>query len=334
MAKPTLNDLAKVCDVDISTVSRALRGDPRVKASSRQRICETAERLGYRPNLLARNLAGGKTRTLWIIMPSLDAVPDYRLVRAASHVANARDYSLFVALHDCDNYGALEGHSIAHYEQILAQASQGLSDGVIILPRRHESDVAILSELVRQKIPIVFADNYVPELPVPVVSTDNHQAAADLARKCADFGVDEALLLFPEPNPVARARLAGAREAFQQLGIPALVRSELPEDWVPSPSTARMAILSSHQDYLHRFAVRQEKHLKNKSMVFGVFDDWTGEPSPAESVIIAIQNHQEIAKTSVDLLIRLIEHPKAAPPKTLQNTVPIAEFRTLCQRFT
>lgn len=334
MAKPTLSDLAKVCEVDISTVSRALRGDPRVKASSRKRIRETAERLGYRPNLLARNLAGGKTRALWIIMPSLDAAPDYRLVRAASHVANARDYSLFVALHDCDNYGALEGHSIAHYEQILEQASQGLTDGAIILPRRHESDVSLLSDLVRQNVPMVFADNYVPELPVPVVSTDNHQAAAELARRCAAFDVEEAILLFPEPNPVARARLAGAGEAFQQLGIPAFNRSELSDNWKPSKKRTRMAILSSHQDYLHRFALRQEAFLKNKGLIFGVFDDWSGEPSPAENVIIAVQDNQELARQSVDILIRQIEKPKNLSPTPLHHTVPIAEFRTLSQRFT
>lgn len=333
MAKTTLSDLAKVCEVDISTVSRALRGDPRVKMSSRQLIQETAKRLGYRPNLLARNLAGGKTRTLWIIMPSLDAIPDYRLVRAASHVANEKGYSLFVALHDCDNYGALEGNSIAHYEQIVAQALQGLSDGVIVLPRRHESDKDILSELVRQKIALVFADNFIPELPVPVVSTNNYKAASELARKCADFQIDEAVLLFPEPNPVARARLAGAREAFEELGIPTLVRSELLEDSAPSSSSSRTAILSSHQDYLHRFTLRHEIHIKKKTMVFGVFDDWIGEPSPAEKVIIAIQNHQEIAKKCVNLLIRLIEHPGEISHQDLQHTVPIAEFRTISQSF-
>lgn len=334
MSKPTLSDLAKICEVDISTVSRALRGDPRVKASSQQRIREAADRLGYRPNLLARNLAGGKTRTIWIIMPSLDAAPDYRLVRAASHMANARDYSLFVALHDCDNYGALEGHSVAHYEQIVEQASQGLMDGAIILPRRHESDVNILSELVRQNIPMVFADNFVPELPVPAVTSENHKAAAELARRCAAFEINEAILLFPEPNPVACARLAGAREVFQTLGIPCFDRSELPENWKAPKQPTRMAILSSHQDYLHRFAVRQESRLKNKELIFGVFDDWTGEPSPAQQVIIAVQDNQELARQSVDILIRRIEGAKSAPADTLHRMVPIAEFRTLSQRFT
>ena len=333
MPKTTLSDLAKICEVDISTVSRALRGDPRVKASSQQRIREAAERLGYRPNLLARNLAGGKTRTLWIIMPSVDAAPDYRLIRAASHMANERDYSLFVALHDCDNYGAMEGHSIAHYEQIVSQAAQGLTDGVIILPRRHESDVNILSELVHHKIPMVFADNFVPELPIPVVTSDNQPAAAELARRCAEYGVDEAVLLFPEPNPVARARMAGAREAFQKAGIPVHNRSDLPENWQPAKNPSRMAILSSHQDYLHRFAVRQEAHLKNKQLVFGVFDDWTGEPSPAQQVIIAVQDNQELARQSVDILIRRIENPKSCQTDALHHTVPIAEFRTLSLNF-
>jgi len=331
MAKITLHDIARICGVDISTVSRAMRADPRVKAATRKRIKETADRLSYRPNLLARNLAGGKSRTLWVIMPSLDASTDYRIVRHAGHHANGQDYSLFAALHDCDNFGQLEGHSEAHYEQMLEQAAQGLTDGAIILPRRHVNDVHILDELTRQNFPMIFVDNYVEELPIPVVTTDNKRAAGELAQRCADAGATSAICLFSEPNPVAKARKDGALRAFEKLGIPAVNLVDMPGKWNPEHLTDTVAVIGSSQFYVHHFAVQQARKLQQRRLIFVVFDEWTGEPSPAEKVIIAIQDCEAIADRAVDRLIDIIEDRPSGKPRI--ELVPVKEFKCISSSF-
>ncbi len=46
----TQEDMAREAGVNRSTVSRALRGDPRISQSERERICKIAQRMGYRPN--------------------------------------------------------------------------------------------------------------------------------------------------------------------------------------------------------------------------------------------------------------------------------------------
>ena len=61
----TLKDVAQACSVDVSTASRALRGDPRVAPDTVARLRSAADRLGYRPNLAARALRAGATRTVW-----------------------------------------------------------------------------------------------------------------------------------------------------------------------------------------------------------------------------------------------------------------------------
>lgn len=69
----TLYDVAREAGVHFSTVSRAL--DPvkhgRVKDSTRQRIIEAADMLGYRPDLVARGLQSGKTGTIGVIAADL-----------------------------------------------------------------------------------------------------------------------------------------------------------------------------------------------------------------------------------------------------------------------
>ncbi len=63
-----LKTLAVELGVDVSTVSRALRGDPRVRAETRVAVRDLADRYGYRPNAAARALRGGKTGRVAVLL--------------------------------------------------------------------------------------------------------------------------------------------------------------------------------------------------------------------------------------------------------------------------
>lgn len=52
----SIRDIAREAGVTVGTVSRALNNYPDVSPTTRERIVETAQRLGYRPNQMARNL--------------------------------------------------------------------------------------------------------------------------------------------------------------------------------------------------------------------------------------------------------------------------------------
>jgi len=59
-----LRSIANELGISISTVSRALKGDPKVTPGTQARVNEAADRLGYRRNLRGVNLRTGKTFTL------------------------------------------------------------------------------------------------------------------------------------------------------------------------------------------------------------------------------------------------------------------------------
>ncbi|MBA2511053.1 MAG: LacI family DNA-binding transcriptional regulator, partial [Rubrobacteraceae bacterium] len=54
----TLRDVALEAGVSIKTVSRVVNGEPAVNAATAVRVAGVVERLGYRPNELARSLKG------------------------------------------------------------------------------------------------------------------------------------------------------------------------------------------------------------------------------------------------------------------------------------
>lgn len=68
--RPTIVTIALACGVTDGTVSRALRGDPRVKAETRDRVVEAARRLGYRPDLAARALKQGRSGLIGVVCDS------------------------------------------------------------------------------------------------------------------------------------------------------------------------------------------------------------------------------------------------------------------------
>ena len=65
-----IKDVAREVEMSTATVSRALRGLPGVSEETRDRVRETARRLGYVPSSSAAGLASGQTRTVAVIVPS------------------------------------------------------------------------------------------------------------------------------------------------------------------------------------------------------------------------------------------------------------------------
>lgn len=72
--RPTLSQVAKAAGVSEITASRALRGGSAVAKTTRQKVERAAQALNYVPNRLAGTLAGGASRQVAVILPSLSNI--------------------------------------------------------------------------------------------------------------------------------------------------------------------------------------------------------------------------------------------------------------------
>ena len=85
----TSHDIAKEAGVSQTTVSRALRGDPRVDPKTAARIVRVADRRGYMPNATARSLVTRRTRTIAVVVADIKN-PFYPELVEALHEALGR----------------------------------------------------------------------------------------------------------------------------------------------------------------------------------------------------------------------------------------------------
>lgn len=92
----SIRDVAQDVGMSTATVSRALRGLPRVSADTRARVLESALRLGYVASPSAAGLASGQTRMVAVIVPYVTRWFFAAVVHGAEEVLRERGYDLLL----------------------------------------------------------------------------------------------------------------------------------------------------------------------------------------------------------------------------------------------
>ncbi|MFG2227597.1 LacI family DNA-binding transcriptional regulator [Streptomyces sp. NPDC048644] len=101
MVEVTLKDVARASGCSVATVSRVLAGTRPVGAETARRVRDAAERLGYRPNHVARALRSRSTGTVGLVLPQITNPFFPALVRELEHALHAEGRALLLA--DCDD---------------------------------------------------------------------------------------------------------------------------------------------------------------------------------------------------------------------------------------
>ncbi len=96
MDRITIRDVALRAGVSRQTVSRAINNNPGIDPETRRRVLAVARELGYRPSAVARGLKTKRTASLGLVVPDIANPFFAEVVRGASEVAWAQDYSVLL----------------------------------------------------------------------------------------------------------------------------------------------------------------------------------------------------------------------------------------------
>ena len=93
----TLHDVAREAGVSVSTVSRALNGQPFVRAEVRDRVQSASEALGYRPDVAARSMRTGTTGAVGLVVSDISNPLFASIAKAADLALSPCGYALMIA---------------------------------------------------------------------------------------------------------------------------------------------------------------------------------------------------------------------------------------------
>jgi DNA-binding LacI/PurR family transcriptional regulator len=142
-----LEQVARRAKVSTATVSRVLNNASVVKTSTRARVIKAIEELKYHPNLHARNLAGGKSRTFGLIVSNMENPFFFDIYKTVESDAHLSGYEVVVANTD---YRAEQ--LVSSVRLMIGRRVAGLAAIV------SEMEPALIEELNESGIPVVFYD--------------------------------------------------------------------------------------------------------------------------------------------------------------------------------
>jgi LacI family transcriptional regulator len=143
--KLTITDIARLTGFSKSTVSVAINGKPGISEENRKKILSFIAEIGYEPNDLARSLANNQSGSIAVIVSDITNPFFNTVVKAVEEIA------------DQHNYTVLLGNTDFKHEREVKAVRTFLRkrvDGMIVTPLQVTVDIAHLSEIEQQGVPL------------------------------------------------------------------------------------------------------------------------------------------------------------------------------------
>lgn len=207
----TIYDIARKLDISSATVSRGLNNHFSVSKKTHKQIIETAKLMGYRSNLFAKNLRRQKTRTLGVIVQTLNSNFIASVLSGIEKVANKAGYNLIISQSQ-----ESESKEIMNVDTMFNRRV----DGLIVSLAFDTKDVSHFDSFFEKNIPVVFFDRISYGKSSTNVVIDNFKAGYEATTHLIEQGCKRiAHITGNLIRNVYADRMKGYREALLQKNI-------------------------------------------------------------------------------------------------------------------
>jgi LacI family transcriptional regulator len=317
--QPTILDVASKSGVSKSTVSNVVRDLPGVSNATRARVRTAIEELGYRPNVLARQLVQQRTSILGVVVGDLANPFFAEMAKSVERHAGARGYTaMFCSTGDSQS-------EIAGVETLL----QYRVAGIVFLA--FSGDSRTLQETLEHQVPVVFV-SCSAEWGDVVSVDDTRGGRLGTEHLIATGHTKIAYLSIPELEDQSdQARYAGYLEALGEAGLePTRISWSPPSDHAEvgaqpcrlldvfkgaGRATAVFASNDVAAILLQEFADRVHLRVPQDVSIVG-FDDVPMAGLARIGLTTVAQPRDELAKLGIDTIADRIEHKLKGPPRT------------------
>ena len=208
---PTIADVARQAGVSPMTVSRVINEAHKVKEDTRKTVRAAIDELNYKPNLLARALAGNRAYKFALLYANPSAFYLSELLVGALEATSSRGHQLLVQKLKTDKPD----------DALLEELSEviGPFDGVIVPPPISDSD-QVRNYLRDHDVPAIYLSGVQGAGRNAKVCIDDYGAAKEMARHFTALGHKHIGLITGHPNQHSSAlRERGFRDGLAEAGV-------------------------------------------------------------------------------------------------------------------
>lgn len=299
-------DIAKILGINVSTVSRALKGQGGVSSALRQKIEQLAHEQRYRPNPFAVSLRFDTTRTIGIVVPDVSYNPYAHFVKWVE--SEARKAGLMCIIMDSDDSFDSEVECVEHLESMHVE-------GIILCLSQETTDFTHLERLKRNHIPLVLFDR-IADINVSSITINDESLARQATYHLIDGGARRIAFL-GGPNLLKQTvdRKHGYIEALHDRDIP--VRKELVKCGnisynsgltdtldllsLPEPPDAIIATHGQLTTSAIHAVMSKGLHVPEDVSIIGFMSDWVSELATPRMTFVR-QNVRELGTKAFKLL--------------------------------
>ncbi|MFC4388194.1 catabolite control protein A [Gracilibacillus marinus] len=205
----TIYDVAREANVSMATVSRVVNGNPNVKPATRKKVLATIERLGYRPNAVARGLASKKTTTVGVIIPDISSIFFSELARGIDDIATMYKYNIILSNSDQNKEKELRLINTMFEKQV---------DGLIYMGATISEEH--VQQLKTSPVPVALAATIDGSDTIPSVNIDYEQAAYEATKYLIENGTEHPIYVTGvEDSVVYERKLNGYKKALEESNV-------------------------------------------------------------------------------------------------------------------
>lgn len=307
----TTKDLAEICGVSRTTVNRALQGVGRINPETKQRILDTAKRLGYEPDLVARSLVSGRSMMIGVIIVDLKNQYYPKMVNAIAERVLEDNYILNITIHRDDKQ--ME-------EKLVRMLSGHRVDGLILSPINKGEAFYRMMEKVKVPHCILGIDEFENS---PAVGVDEVAAGMEAAEYILSKGYQSISFVAPPMydsdgilNMGHHRRLAGFTSMMKTRGCKYDVITDCKSsvylqqvlDFVQASGSQKPGLLCSGAVYAIEIMGFLKKHGYTAPKDYGLmtFDD-INEYKDLVPRVTCLDNHVEsVGFAAGDLMVKMI----------------------------
>jgi len=144
MAQITIKDIARICGVGVSTVSRAMNNHPDINPATKEKINKVIEEYGYIPNDSARNLKRSESNTIALLIKGFRNPFFLGMLPVIEDICRKRNYEFItVRVNEDDNEVKIAYNT----------ATEKKLKGIVFLGASY---MTTESELAKVPVPMVF----------------------------------------------------------------------------------------------------------------------------------------------------------------------------------